>query len=97
MRPENKRMTEFLKANGIEARVKYIFTGSLKHTWNIYNPNIPWTVELAEKLESLGFGGLHGPKFHRYMIEGKEVSFEGNGGVLSICARGHNEFLEEVK
>ncbi len=92
MRPENKRMTEFLRQHGIEAKVRYIFTGSLKHRWSLYNPNIRWTIELAEKLEALGFA-----KFHRCMIDGKEVSFEGNGGVLSICARGHNEFLEGVR
>jgi hypothetical protein len=96
MRPENKRTTDFLRKHGIEAKVKYIPTGSLKHTWRIYNPAIPWTVELAEKLEGLGFSGLHGPKFHRFIRDGKELSFEGNGGVLSIFARGHYEFLEGV-
>ena len=94
MKEENIKMMKFLKQNGIEAKVKYIFKGSLKNTWRIYNPSIPWTVELAEKLESLGFNGLHGKKFHRYIQDGKEVSYEGNGGVLMIFARGHYEFLD---
>ncbi len=93
MRPENKRMTEFLNQNGIEAKVKYIFTGSLKHTWRIYNPDIKWTVAIAEKLESLGFRSYSGGKFHRYEINGKIISCEGNGGILSIFARGHEELL----
>ncbi len=90
MRPENKRMQEYLKANGIEAIPKYIATGSLKHSWRLYGTGgdgwegyQKWTPELVEKLTALGFRGLHNPL-------GK---FDGNGGLFSVCVRGHYEFL----
>ncbi len=93
MRPENKRMQAFLKANGINAIPKYISTGSLKHSWRLYGPNgdgwhnyQKWTPELVEKLTALGFTGLHEPL-------GK---FSGNGGIFSVFVKGHYEFLEEV-
>jgi len=89
MRPENKRMQEFLKANGINAIPRYINKGSLKRSWRLYGKRNggseyqPWTVELAEKLTALGFRGLRGPL-------GK---YDGNGGVFSVFVYGHYEFL----
>jgi len=96
MRPENKRMQEFLRASGINAVPKYIFKGSLRGSWRLYgienkkdvggyglNKYQKWTLELAEKLTALGFRGLHGPL----------GIYDGNGGVFSVFVRGHNNFL----
>jgi len=93
MRPENKRMQEFLKQNGIYAVPKWISKGSLKRSWRLYGPSgkntggfenyQPWTMELADKLTALGFRGLHG------QLE----RFSGNGGVFSVFVRGHEELL----
>lgn len=92
MRPENKRMQEFLKQNGIDAIPKYIFTGSLKRSWRLYGKNgnghdlsdyVKWTPELVTKLTDLGFTGLHGPL----------GPYDGNGGVFSVFVHGHYEFL----
>ena len=86
MRLENQRMKEFLNRNGLDAQPKYIWDGSLKRTWRLYNHSIPWTEELGAQLTGLGFTGLHGP-FGKY---------DGNGGVLSIFVRGHYEMLGGV-
>ncbi len=93
MRPENKRMQEFLKSNGINAVPKYIATGSLAPSWRLYNRITKedrglasyqkWDMELANKLTALGFRGLHGAL----------GNFDGNGGVFSVFVRGHYEFL----
>ncbi len=95
MRPENMRMQNFLKANGIDAVPKYLFTGSLKGSWRLYGTKNgsthdlgdyqKWTPELAQKLTVLGFRGLFGPLDQT----------DGNGGVFSVFVRGHNEFLQE--
>ena len=85
MRIENKRMQAFLLAHGIEAKVKYIPDGSLKHTWRLYDPTQKWDDSLRERLTNLGFSGLHG----------QLSEFEGNGGVFSVFVRGHYELLEE--
>lgn len=84
--PENVRMQDFLKANGIDATVKYIADGSLRGTWRLSNLDQPWTLDLAGKLNALGFVDCHGDPFGQ---------FSGNGGVFSVFARGHNELLRE--
>lgn len=91
MRPENKRMQQFLRANGIDAVPKWISTGSLKRCWRLYGKNgdgwegyQKWTPELIEKLTALGFRGLHGPL----------GQFDGNGGIFSVFVRGHEELLK---
>jgi hypothetical protein len=86
MRPENMRMKEFLKQHGIEAQPKYIFHGSLHHSWRLYNHDIKWSAQLQRKLTDLGFTGLHGPL----------TQYSGNGGVFSVFVRGHNELLESL-
>jgi len=96
MRPENKRMRQFLLDNGIDAIPKWISTGSLKKSWRLYGKTglktgdmkkdyQLWTPELAEKLTALGFHGLRGPLDPR---------FEGNGGLFSVFVRGHEELLK---
>lgn len=79
MRIENKKMVEFLKANGIKARAKYIATGSLKGTWSLYEPNTDWydNTELQEKLTALGFTNFRGAPLDK---------FSGNGGRFQIFA-----------
>lgn len=86
LRPENKRMTDWLKRKGIDARVKYIWKGSLRGTWRLYNPRVEWTQELADKLNRLGFRDFDGKPLHQ---------FSGNGGVFSVFVRGHDEILDE--
>ena len=84
MRPENKRMTAFLKTNGIEARPKWLRAGSLKQTWRLHNSETPWTLDLAAKLNSLGFTDYDGRPLGQ---------FSGNGGYFSVFVRGHEELL----
>ena len=84
MKPENKRMQEFLKKHGIEARVKYIRNGTIQGCWRLYNPKMLWTEELKDNLTSLGFVDFDNSPLSRHA---------GNGGVFSVFVRGHNEFL----
>ena len=87
MRNENVRMQNWLRSNGINARVKYLSSGSLKGSWRLSAPNEPWTEELVEKLSKLGFDGFDGRPLNRY---------SGNGGMFSVFVRGHNEMLREA-
>jgi hypothetical protein len=99
MRPENKRMQEYLKANEIKAIPQCQKDGSLKGSWRLYGlvgkapDGTPiyqnwWdNFELQNKLNSLGFTDLWG----------KQLSnISGNGGVFSVFVRGHNELLTEA-
>lgn len=84
MKAHNQKMKEFLQTNGIEATPKYLTEGSLKGLWRLYNRNIQWTAELANKLNALGFKD----------IRGRPLSWlSGNGGMFSVFVQGHNEFL----
>lgn len=78
MLDHNKIIQDFLRKNGIIARVKRIDKGSLSNTWRLYNPNEKWTEELGLKLEDLGFRDFDGKPFNR---------FSGNGGVFSVFVR----------
>ena len=85
MRPENKRMQEFLRKNGVEAKVKYIQDGSLKKTWRLFNRSQLWSDWHIKKLTELGFTDNSNKPF---------TEFSGNGGMFSVFARGHYELLE---
>ncbi len=83
-RPENQRMQAFLASYGIECVPKYIRNGSLKGSWRLYNLEMRWTGELADRLNSLGFSDLWG----------KPLDYlSGNAGLFSVFVRGHNELL----
>jgi hypothetical protein len=84
IRPENKRMQDYLAKHGIVARAKYFVDGSLKGCWRIHNGDVPWTDAIREKLTDLGFVSFDGELLSKY---------EGNGGVLSVWVRGHEELL----
>ena len=95
MRPENKRMKEFLMANGF-ARVipKYIATGSLKRCWRLtgiqdnnkigWEKYQRWTIDIAKRLNDLEFMNFTGKPLDIY---------DGNGGMFSVFVRGHYELL----
>lgn len=86
MKLENRLMIEFLRCHGIEARVKYIATGSIAGCWRLYNPNVKWhgNADLIDKLNRLEFRDF----------DGKPLSnFSGNGGIFSVFVRGHYELL----
>ena len=80
MRTENRKMKEFLKGHGIDVIPKYIFTGSIAHTWRLYNHKVKWygNRNLQQKLTNLGFTDWDDKPF-------SDVS--GNGGVFSIFAK----------
>ena len=86
LRPENRRMKDFLATNGIDCKVKYIPDGSLKRTWRLSDINRKWTAELIEKLTALGFVGFDWKPLDVY---------SGNGGLFSVFVRGHDELLEQ--
>lgn len=89
MRPENKRMQEFLAGHGIDASVYFIWDGSLKGNWRFsrpYREHVRWTQELQDKLNDLGFVDFDGKPLSQY---------SGNGGLFMVFVRGHNELLEE--
>ena len=88
LRPENQKMQEFLKSNGIDAKAKYIPNGSLRGTWRLYNPVMKWTPELQNKLANLGFTDFDGRALNPY---------SGNGGVFSVFVRGHDELLQNAE
>ena len=85
IRPENKRMQDFLAKHGIKADAKYLDTGSLKGRWRLSNIDTKWTVELADRLNVLGFRDFDDRCLHKY---------SGNGGLFSVFVKGHYEFLE---
>jgi len=88
LRDENQRMRDFLAQHGIRGvKVKYIWTGSLKRTWRLYNSSIRWSQEWADKLNALGFSDFDGDPLDQH---------SGNGGLFSVFVRGHNEFVEGV-
>ena len=86
-RPENARMADFLAANGIDATPRYLFDGSLRGCWRLYNPATPWSTDLAVKLNDLGFTDYDGKPLGE---------FSGNGGTFMVFVRGHNELLSET-
>lgn len=83
--PENQRMQAFLAANGITATPKYFHKGSLRGYWRLYNSGQRWTMDLANKLNGLGFVGTDNEPLDQ---------FAGNGGAFCVFVRGHNEFLQ---
>jgi hypothetical protein len=78
MRPENIAMKAYLQQHGIKARVKYVQKGSLRGTWQLYNPDMIWSEELTKKLGELGFRDFDGQPLGQ---------FSGNGGVFSVNTR----------
>jgi predicted nucleic-acid-binding protein len=88
MRPENRRMHQFLKENEIKANVKYISKGSLKNTWRLYNKGQKWSQELIDSLTALNFTDFDGSPLNLY---------SGNGGIFSVFVRGHYELSENGK
>lgn len=78
MKAENKNMRKYLADHGIKCRVKRFESGSMANTWRLFNPDLRWTEEIAEKLESLGFKDFDGKPFCKY---------SGNGGLFSVFAR----------
>ena len=77
-------MMDFLKANGIDARVKFLHDGSLKGCWRLYNGEQAWDLALCNKLSALGFSDFDGTALNRY---------SGNGGVFSVFVRGHVDLV----
>jgi hypothetical protein len=88
MRLENKRMQAFLAQAGIKARAMRIHDGSCKQTWRIYNADAKWSQGLADKMNSLGFRWIDSRPLDRNM---------GNGGIFSVCVRGHDELASPCK
>ena len=84
MRPENKNMKRFLAQHGINANPKYLPDGSLKGCWRLYDKNTEWSIQLAEKLNNLGFMDFDNKPLGE---------FSGNGGRFSVFVRGHDELL----
>lgn len=84
MREENKNMQNWLSSHGIKCRVKYLWAGSMKHTWRLYNPKIKWNEELSQKLTDLGFRDFDNKPLNEY---------SGNGGFFSVFVRGNYDKL----
>lgn len=88
MRPENQKMKEYLALNGIDCTPKYLFDGSLKKTWRLYNPKIKWwdNTVLQNKLKELGFKDYNG----------HEITNTGNGGAFSVFLRAPLEMMQQI-
>lgn len=87
MRAQNRRMIDFLKANGIKARATYVDKGSMKGTWTIRNGVDEWSDGLRKQFTDLGFSDWDGHALR---------DFSSNGPVgfgFFICVRGHNELV----
>ena len=78
MLKHNREMQSFLRSHQIEAIPKRIDKGSLRGTWRLYNFNIKWSLELAKKLNDLGFTDFDGKPLGQ---------FSGNGGVFQVFVR----------
>ena len=87
MRIENQRMQDYLAAHGIDAMPWFIWKGTMKGCWRLYNHQQPWSIELAGRLMDLGFTGYDGGPLHQY---------SGNGGTFQTFVQGHCEFLDGV-
>ena len=74
----NKAMQDKLAQYGIKCRAKRIDKGSLKGSWRLYNPEIKWSQELADRFNSLGFMDFDGKPLGIY---------SGNGGYFAIFVR----------
>jgi hypothetical protein len=81
-------MQEFLARNGIKATAKRFHDGSMRNTWRLYDHATKWTIELADKLNSLGFTWIDGRPLEQSM---------GNGGVFSISVRGLDDLASPSK
>jgi hypothetical protein len=88
MRPENKLMVAFLKANGIVATVKYCREGSMRGCWYLWSPTLSWDEVMREKLTAIGFNDFDGRPLSRY---------SGNAGMFSVQVRGHAEFVAQAR
>ena len=86
-RPENERMEKFLFDNGIKAKAKYWWKGSMKRTWTIQSRTEKWSDSLMDKFVALGFINFDGFQFRPYHNSGEE---------LYICVTGHYEMVENV-
>lgn len=86
LRPENRRMRQFLLSHGIDCKPKYIHTGSLKGCWSLYNKHIKWSLDLANALNVIGFCDFNRAPLGQH---------SGNGGVFSVFVRGHNNLVTE--
>jgi hypothetical protein len=81
-------MAEWLETQGVHVKkARFIWHGSLKTCWSLYDPAQRWSLELADKLNGLGFRGFDDKPLHRY---------SGNGGMLAVFAKGHAEMIEGV-
>jgi hypothetical protein len=85
MRPENKRMQNFLAKNGINCVPKYISEGSMKGQWRLVGKNPDGTYQkwygntaLQNKLDRLGFIDGLGHRLNNN---------SGNGGVFSVFVK----------
>ena len=80
MKAENQKMKQYLASNGIKATPKFLWKGSLKGTWRLYNLKTKWweNYELMQRLTSLGFKDFDGDHLDNY---------SGNGGMFHIFAR----------
>ena len=89
MLDHNKKMKEFLQANGIICEPHYIPDGSMRGTWRLTgradrraklfdDRYQKWTPELEIKLDGLGFKDFDGKPLNQY---------SGNGGFFSIFVR----------
>jgi len=85
-RPENQAMEDFLSTNGVKARAKYIWKGSMKRTWRIYGEQ-EWSESLREQFKGMGFADFDGRPLHR---------FSSNGGRLALFVTGHYEMVEGI-
>jgi hypothetical protein len=95
MTPENQKMKDYLKENGVDAMPKFLWKGSMKGCWRLYKHTkeknghytyVNWwnNFGLQNKLAELGFTDFRGQPLN---------NFSGNGGVFSIFAR-NNELTK---
>jgi hypothetical protein len=86
-RPENVRMQDFLEANGIRAKAKYIPDGSMRGCWRLSDSAASWSMELAAKINALGFTNFDNEPLGQ---------FSGNGSMFCVFVRGHNELIPQT-
>lgn len=86
-RPENEKMEKFLLENGIKAKAKYWWKGSMKRTWTIQSRTEQWNESMMNKFSSLGFSNFTGYPLKLHHNSGTD---------LYIRVTGHDEMVEGV-
>ena len=90
MRLENKRMQSELATQGIKARVRYIWRGSMRDTWRIWGKGQTWydNTSLQNTIRAMGFRDFDGSLLDNYSGDGGFYIFVRHAVLGAKCLDG---------